>query len=193
MLGLKLPTDPRWANSIEENLEEILIDHAYCEQKAASTAISLIVTYPELSDLVTSMISLAQEEMAHFSMVHKLIIERNMILGKERVDPYVRKVLDFFPKGDHRMKRLVYRLLVAALIEARSCERFKVLSQKLSDEKLKKFYEKLMISEAGHYTLFLGLARKYGDRNDVNKLWNSLLKYEGEIIKEFADSNRVHG
>ncbi len=193
MLGLKLPTDPRWANSIEENLEEILIDHAYCEQKAASTAISLIVTYPELSDLVASMISLAQEEMAHFSMVHKLIIERNMILGKERVDPYVRKVLDFFPKGDHRMKRLVYRLLVAALIEARSCERFKVLSQKLSDEKLKKFYEKLMISEAGHYTLFLGLARKYGNRNDVNKLWNSLLKYEGEIIKEFADSNRVHG
>ncbi len=193
MLGLKLPTDPRWANSIEENLEEILIDHAYCEQKAASTAISLIVTYPELSDLVTSMISLAKEEMTHFSMVHKLIMERNMTLGKERVDPYVRKVLDFFPKGDHRMKRLVYRLLVAALIEARSCERFKVLSQKLSDEKLKKFYEKLMISEAGHYTLFLGLARKYGDRNDVDKLWNSLLKYEGEIIKEFANSNRVHG
>ena len=193
MLGLKLPTDPRWANSVEENLEEILVDHAYCEQKAASTAISLIVTYPELSDLVTSMISLAKEEMTHFSMVHKLIIERNMTLGKERVDPYVRKVLDFFPKGDHRMKRLVYRLLVAALIEARSCERFKVLSQKLSDEKLKKFYEKLMISEAGHYTLFLGLARKYGDRNDVDKLWNSLLKYEGEIIKEFADSNRVHG
>jgi len=193
MLGLKLPTDPRWANSIEENLEEILIDHAYCEQKAASTAISLIVTYPELSDLVTSMISLAKEEMTHFSMVHKLIIERNMTLGKERVDPYVRKVLDFFPKGDHRMKRLIYRLLVAALIEARSCERFKVLSQKLSDEKLKKFYKKLMISEAGHYTLFLGLARKYGDRNDVDKLWNSLLKYEGEIIKEFADSNRVHG
>ena len=193
MLGLKLPTDPSWANSIEENLEEILIDHAYCEQKAASTAISLIVTYPELSDLVTSMISLAKEEMTHFSMVHKLIIERNMTLGKERVDPYVRKVLDFFPKGDHRMKRLIYRLLVAALIEARSCERFKVLSQKLSDEKLKKFYEKLMISEAGHFTLFLGLARKYGDRNDVDKLWNSLLKYEGEIIKEFADSNRVHG
>ncbi|MAB84920.1 MAG: tRNA 2-methylthio-N6-isopentenyl adenosine(37) hydroxylase MiaE [Cryomorphaceae bacterium] len=193
MLGLKLPTDPRWANSIEENLEEILVDHAYCEQKAASTAISFIVTYPELSDLVTSMISLAQEEMAHFSMVHKLIIERNMTLGKERVDPYVRKVLDFFPKGDHRMKRLVYRLLVAALIEARSCERFKVLSQKLSDEKLKKFYEKLMISEASHHTLFLGLARKYGDRNDVDKLWNSLLKYEGEIIKEFADSDRVHG
>ena len=193
MLGLKLPTDPRWANSVEENLEEILVDHAYCEQKAASTAISLIVTYPELSDLVTSMISLAKEEMTHFSMVHKLIIERNMTLGKERVDPYVRKVLDFFPKGDHRMKRLVYRLLVAALIEARSCERFKVLSQKLSDEKLKKFYKKLMISEAGHYTLFLGLARKYGDRNDVDKLWNSLLKYEGEIIKEFADSNRVHG
>jgi tRNA-(ms[2]io[6]A)-hydroxylase len=120
-------------------------------------------------------------------------MERNMTLGKERVDPYVRKVLDFFPKGDHRMKRLIYRLLVAALIEARSCERFKVLSQKLSDEKLKKFYEKLMISEAGHFTLFLGLARKYGDRNDVDKLWNSLLKYEGEIIKGFADSNRVHG
>ena len=129
MLGLKLPTDPRWAHAAEENLEEILVDHAYCEQKAASTAISFIVTYPELNDLVKSMSSLAREEMSHFEMVHNLILERNWTLGRERPDLYVRRILNFFPKGDDRMKRLIYRLLVAALIEARSCERFRVLSE----------------------------------------------------------------
>jgi|TARA_B110000444_G_scaffold122715_1_gene115440 tRNA-(ms[2]io[6]A)-hydroxylase len=193
MLGLKLPTDPRWSYAAEENLEEILIDHAYCEQKAASTAISFIVTYPELNDLVKSMSSLAREEMSHFEMVHNLILERNWTLGRERQDLYVRRILNFFPKGDHRMKRLIYRLLVAALIEARSCERFRVLSENLKDEKLSNFYSKLMASEANHYTIFLGFARKYGNRKEVDDLWNSLLEFEGNIIREFAEPNRVHG
>ena len=179
MLGLKLPTDPRWAHVVEENLEEILVDHAYCEQKAASTAISFIVTYPELNDLVKSMSSLAREEMSHFEMVHKLILERNWTLGRERPDLYVRRIMNFFPKGDDRMKRLIYRLLVAALIEARSCERFRVLSENLKDEKLSNFYSELMASEANHYTIFLGFARKYGNRKQVDDLWNSLLEFEG--------------
>jgi|TARA_B110000483_G_scaffold80659_1_gene100363 tRNA-(ms[2]io[6]A)-hydroxylase len=193
MLGLKLPTDPRWAHVVEENLEEILVDHAYCEQKAASTAISFIVTYPELNDLVKSMSSLAREEMSHFEMVHKLILERNWTLGRERPDLYVRRIMNFFPKGDDRMKRLIYRLLVAALIEARSCERFRVLSENLKDEKLSNFYSELMASEANHYTIFLGFARKYGNRKQVDDLWNSLLEFEGDIIREFAEPGRIHG
>lgn len=193
MLGLKLPTDPRWAHMVEENLEEILVDHAYCEQKAASTAISFIVTYPELNDLVKSMSSLAREEMSHFEMVHKLILERNWTLGRERPDLYVRRIMNFFPKGDDRMKRLIYRLLVAALIEARSCERFRVLSENLKDEKLSNFYSELMASEANHYTIFLGFARKYGNRKQVDDLWNSLLEFEGDIIREFAEPRRIHG
>lgn len=193
MLGLKLPTDPRWAHVVEENLEEILVDHAYCEQKAASTAISFIVTYPELNDLVKSMSSLAREEMSHFEMVHKLILERNWTLGRERPDLYVRRIMNFFPKGDDRMKRLIYRLLVAALIEARSCERFRVLSENLKDEKLSNFYSELMASEANHYTIFLGFARKYGNRKQVDDLWNSLLEFEGDIIREFAEPVRIHG
>ena len=193
MLGLKLPTDPRWAHAAEENLEEILVDHAYCEQKAASTAISFIVTYPELNDLVKSMSSLAREEMSHFEMVHKLILERNWTLGRERPDLYVRRIMNFFPKGDDRMKRLIYRLLVAALIEARSCERFRVLSENLKDEKLSNFYSELMASEANHYTIFLGFARKYGNRKQVDDLWNSLLEFEGDIIREFAEPRRIHG
>ena len=193
MLGLKLPTDPRWSYAAEENLEEILIDHAYCEQKAASTAISFIVTYPELNDLVKSMSSLAREEMSHFEMVHKLILERNWTLGRERPDLYVRRIMNFFPKGDDRMKRLIYRLLVAALIEARSCERFRVLSENLKDEKLSNFYSELMASEANHYTIFLGFARKYGNRKQVDDLWNSLLEFEGDIIREFAEPGRIHG
>jgi tRNA-(ms[2]io[6]A)-hydroxylase len=193
MLGLKLPTDPRWAHVVEENLEEILVDHAYCEQKAASTAISFIVTYPELNDLVKSMSSLAREEMSHFEMVHKLILERNWTLGRERPDLYVRRIMNFFPKGDDRMKRLIYRLLVAALIEARSCERFRVLSENLKDEKLSNFYSELMASEANHYTIFLGFARKYGNRKQVDDLWNSLLEFEGDIIREFAEPRRIHG
>ena len=193
MLGLKLPTDPRWAHVVEDNLEEILVDHAYCEQKAASTAISFIVTYPELNDLVKSMSSLAREEMSHFEMVHKLILERNWTLGRERPDLYVRRIMNFFPKGDDRMKRLIYRLLVAALIEARSCERFRVLSENLKDEKLSNFYSELMASEANHYTIFLGFARKYGNRKQVDDLWNSLLEFEGDIIREFAEPGRIHG
>ena len=165
MLGLELPTDPRWAQIAETNLEEILIDHAYCEHKAASTAISLIVSFPEYSDMVSQMSELAQEEMSHFKMVHDLMQERGIKLGKERKDEYVGKIIKFFPKGGSRSTQLVHRLLVAGLIEARSCERFRLLSENLTHKRIANFYRKLMISEANHYTLFLKLARQYGDRS----------------------------
>jgi len=193
MLGLKLPTDPRWVNIVEKNIEEILTDHAYCEQKAASTAISLIIGYPEYSELVAEMSLLAQEEMSHFKMVHERLVERGLSLGRERKDPYVNDLMKFFPKGGSRKDQLVHRLLYAALIEARSCERFRLLSEELEDKKLAGFYRKLMISEANHYTMFLGFARKYGNRAEVDKKWNDLLEYEARLIKDLGKSETVHG
>ena len=145
MLGLKLTTDPRWVNIVEKNVHEILTDHAFCEQKAASSAISLMVRYPEESDLVKAMIKLAQEELIHFKMVHQLICERGWVLGRERKDEYVRDLKQFFPKGGSRIDQLLNQLLYAALIEARSCERFRLLSESIVDIALQKFYKKLMI------------------------------------------------
>ena len=193
MLGLKLPTDPRWVNIVEKNVEEILTDHAYCEQKAASTAISLIVSFPEYTELVSEMVALAQEEMSHFKMVHDKIIERGWIMGRDRKDDYVISILKFFPKGGSRTDQLIHRLLYAALIEARSCERFRLLSEQLEDKKLGKFYKKLMVSEAGHYTMFLSFAREYGDRKEVDKKWQALLTYEAEVMLGLSTSGSIHG
>ena len=193
MLGLKLPTDPRWVNIVEKNIDEILTDHAFCEQKAASTAISLIVTFPEYPDLVNEMVALSREEMGHFKMVHDRILARGKTLGKYRKDEYVIELMKFFPKGGDRTTQLVHRLLYAALIEARSCERFRLLSEELEDKDLAEFYRKLMVSEAGHYTLFLKLARKYGDRKTVDAKWEELLAYEAEIMKKLGTKETVHG
>lgn len=194
MLGLKLPTDPRWINVAKQNLEEILTDHAYCEQKAASTAISLIIGFPRNSELVSAMTNLAQEEMSHFKMVHDLILEKGYTLGIERKDEYVLQLLTFFPKGGSREAQLTHRLLCAALIEARSCERFRILSEELEDRKLRSFYRKLMISEANHYTLFLKLARKYGpSKETVDQKWQSLLDYEAIVIRKLGDKESIHG
>ena len=193
MLGLKLPTDPRWVNIVEKNIEDILTDHAFCEQKATSTAISLIVSFPEYSELVQEMTSLVKEEMSHFKMVHDKILERGWTLGRDRKDEYVVELLKFFPKGGSRTDQLVHRLLYAALIEARSCERFRLLSKELQDKELAEFYRKLMVSEANHYTMFLSFARKYGDRIEVDKKWQDLLNYEAEIMKNLGNKEFIHG
>lgn len=193
MLGLKLPTDPRWVNIVEKNIDEILTDHAFCEQKAASTAISLIVSFPEYPELVTEMVALAREEMGHFKMVHDRILARGKTLGRYRKDEYVVELMKFFPKGGSRQDLLIHRLLYAALIEARSCERFRLLSEELQDRDLAEFYRKLMISEAGHYTLFLNFARQYGDRREVDRKWQELLTYEAEIMKGLGTRETVHG
>ncbi|MEO2061823.1 MAG: tRNA-(ms[2]io[6]A)-hydroxylase [Christiangramia sp.] len=194
MLGLKLPTDPRWADIAEKNIEEILVDHAYCEQKAASTAISLIVTYPEYSELVTAMTALAREEMGHFKMVHDKILQRGYQMGWDRKDEYVIALRDFFPKGGSRATQLVHRLLIAGLIEARSCERFRLLSEQLQDQELAKFYKDLMISEANHYTMFLKFARKFGEsREIVDQKWQDLLEFEASIMKDLGNKESIHG
>ncbi|HEY5687727.1 MAG TPA: tRNA-(ms[2]io[6]A)-hydroxylase [Yeosuana sp.] len=193
MLGLKLPTDPRWVNIVEKNIEEILTDHAFCEQKATSTAISLIVSFPEYSELVQEMTSLVKEEISHFKMVHDKIIARGWTLGRDRRDDYVIELVKFFPKGGSRTTQLVHRLLYAALIEARSCERFRLLSEELKDKELAEFYKNLMISEANHYTMFLGFARKYGDRKEVDAKWQQLLEYESKIISNLGKTEAIHG
>ncbi|MEH6656154.1 tRNA-(ms[2]io[6]A)-hydroxylase [Leeuwenhoekiella marinoflava] len=193
MLGLKLPTDPRWVNIVEMNIDDILSDHAFCEQKATSTAISLIVSFPEYTELVQEMIALVKEEISHFKLVHDKIIARGNTLGYDRKDAYVNQLLKFFPKGGSRTTQLVHRLLYAALIEARSCERFRLLSQELKDEELRIFYHNLMVSEANHYTMFLGFARKYGEEKEVNEKWQNLLDYEAEIMKNLSKDQTIHG
>lgn len=194
---LQLPTDPLWVkNVVESNIEEILTDHAYCEQKAATNAITLIIQNPNISELVQEMAQLVQEEMDHFKRVHAIIIKRGYILGQERKDNYVNELIKFLKRGGGEQKRtesMVDRLLLAAMIEARSCERFKVLAQHINDEELSVFYHELMISEATHYTLFIGLARKYGEGIDVEKRWQEWLDYEGQIIKDYAKAEGIHG
>jgi len=193
MLGLKLPTDPRWVNIVEKNIEEILTDHAYCEQKATSTAISLIVTFPEYTELVQEMVSLVKEEISHFKMVHDKILKNGWVLGRDRKDEYVVQLMTFFPKGGNRTTQLVHRLLYAALIEARSCERFRLLSEQLKDKELAEFYRSLMVSEANHYTMFLGFARQYGNRKEVDQKWQQLLEFEAQIMKDLGKKETIHG
>ncbi|PKV51193.1 tRNA-(ms[2]io[6]A)-hydroxylase [Aquimarina sp. MAR_2010_214] len=193
MLGLKLATDPRWATLAETNIEEILTDHAWCEQKAATNAITIITLNSEHTDLVTDLLTLAQEELQHFEMVHEIIKKRGYKLGRERKDSYVNELFKYGIKGGSRKQSLVNRLLFSAMIEARSCERFKLLSKKIKDPELSKFYHDLMISEAGHYTTFIGFARKYGKGIDVDKQWEDLLKFEGELIQNYGTSETIHG
>lgn len=193
MLGLKLSTDPRWVNIVEKNISEILTDHAWCEQKAASNAISLIVKYPEYTEMVTELMEIAREELEHFQMVHEKIKDRGMLLGPERKDPYVHDLMSFIKKDGSRERALSEKLLFSAMIEARSCERFRLLSEEINDEDLKSFYHELMISEAGHYTSFLNFARKVYDKEKVNERWKAFLEYEGEVIKKYGKTETMHG
>ncbi|HRZ33140.1 MAG TPA: tRNA-(ms[2]io[6]A)-hydroxylase [Flavobacterium sp.] len=193
MLGLKLKTDTRWANIAESNLEEILSDHCWCEQKAASNALYIITNNSENVELVTEMAKIAIEEMEHFQMVHNIIQERGFEFGREVKDDYVNQLVKFTKKGGTRNDALIERLLFAAMIEARSCERFKVLSKNIKDKKLADFYFKLMISEANHYSTFLNFARKYSEKIDVEKRWQEWLEFEGELISNYGKKETVHG
>ncbi|HEV7230527.1 MAG TPA: tRNA-(ms[2]io[6]A)-hydroxylase [Bacteroidia bacterium] len=193
MLGLKLATDPRWVTLVESNIDEILTDHAWCEQKAASNAISIIVSYPENSEMVTGLLEVAREELEHFRQVHEIILSRGGVLGKERKDDYVNELYKFMKKGHGRLIALIDRLLFSALIEARSCERFRVLSENIRAKELATFYRDLMISEAGHYTLFLGFARQYAGTVDVEARWKEWLSFEAGIIANYGKKESIHG
>ncbi|MFC3198481.1 tRNA-(ms[2]io[6]A)-hydroxylase [Parapedobacter deserti] len=193
MLGLKLLTDPRWANIAEANIAEILTDHAWCEQKAASNAISLITQNPEHEDLVHELTAIAIEEMQHFQMVIDIIKQRGYSLGRERKDDYVNQLMKFAKKDGSRNSAFIDRLLFAAMIEARSCERFRVLSQHINDEELANFYHDLMVSEANHYTTFLGFARRYAVDLNVDKRWKEWLEFEGDLITSYGTKEHIHG
>ncbi|MCY0969694.1 tRNA-(ms[2]io[6]A)-hydroxylase [Chryseobacterium wangxinyae] len=193
MFKLKLPTDPRWANIAEDNIQEILTDHAWCEQKAATNAIGLITMLPERPDIVTELLAIAQEELEHFGQVLEIIKKRGYTFGRTRKDDYVNELVNFIQKGGHRDTLIVDKMLFAAMIEARSCERFKVLTENIKDEELKVFYKELMISEANHYTTFIGFARELGDPDQVNKRWEEWLEYEAKIIKSYGNRETIHG
>ncbi len=193
MLHLKLETDPRWATIVASNIEEILTDHAWCEQKAATNAITIITLNPEYPDLVSDLLELAKEELEHFEMVHNIIKKRGFKLGRERKDSYVNELYKFMNKGGTRLESMVDRLLFSAMIEARSCERFKLLSKEIGDPELSKFYYDLMVSEAGHYTTFITFARKYGKDINVDKRWKALVDFEGNLIKSYGTHESIHG
>ncbi len=193
MLGLQFETETSWVEIAKNDLKQILTDHAFLEQKAASNAVSLIINYSEETELVKEMSNIAIEEMQHFKMVHLLMVKRGMTLGREQKNDYAVRLQKFFPKTKNRIDALVQRLLVAALIEARSCERFKVFSENMEDEELRKFYKNLMISEANHYTTFLNFARSYQDRSVVDEKWKALLAFEAEMMKERGKIAKIHG
>jgi tRNA-(ms[2]io[6]A)-hydroxylase len=193
MLGLKMPTDPRWVNIVEKNIEEILTDHAWCEQKAATNAISIIVKNPGRAELVDELTKIAREEIEHFGMVHEKIKERGFKLGSERKDEYVRDLSKFIRTGGTPLDQMIGNLLFSAMIEARSCERFRILSEEIQDDDLKSFYRELMESEANHYTVFLRLARKYGEREKVDALWTEFLEYEAQLMLKYGKKETMHG
>ena len=193
ILGLQLPTDPRWVNLAEKSLEEILTDHAYCEQKAATTCISLIQRYSNKDKVVTELSPIVTEEWGHFRLVLAELHKRKLKLGKQRKDEYVNALLEFQKKGGHIDDRFLDQMLTMALIEARSCERFKRLSEGLNDGYMQKFYRRFMESEAGHYTLFIELAETYIDKEKVRRRWKEWLDYEAEVIKNLeVRGDRIH-
>jgi tRNA-(ms[2]io[6]A)-hydroxylase len=193
MLGLKLTTDPRWIDLASKSLEEILTDHAYCEQKAASTCIALIQLYPDRTYLVDRLAPVVTEEWTHFRMVLDELKERSLSLGKQRKDEYVNRLMDFSTKGGSAEGKFLDRMLMAALIEARSCERFRLLSEGISDIKLREFYRKLMIAEAQHYTMFLDIAAHYIDKAKVKERWQQWLDFESEVMKSLdLRGDRMH-
>lgn len=194
VLRLKMSTDPFWVkNIVSQNIREILIDHAWCEQKAASSAISIMIQFPEETEIVQQMSELVQEEMDHFRRVHKLIIDRGWILEKEKKDFYVNELIQFTRVGTDRKTLLVEKLLIGALIEARSCERFRVLSENVEDEELAVFYRELMESEAAHYTMFITLARNVKSREYVDQRWLEWLEHESKVIQNYGKSQSIHG
>ena len=193
ILGLKLPSDPRWVNLAGMQLEEILTDHAYCEQKAATTCITLIQRYPEKEKLVNELSPIVTEEWGHYRMVLAELHKRNLHLGRQRKDVYVNKLIEFQLKGGSPDDRLLDHLLTMALIEARSCERFKRLSEGLDDAYMRNFYRRFMESEAGHYTLFIELADTYLPKDKVRKRWQQWLEYESNIMDEMeVRGDRIH-
>ncbi len=193
VLGLNLPTDPRWVNIAEKKIEDILIDHAYCEQKAASSCISLIVQYPDKTELVDMLTPVVAEEWAHFERVIDQLKKRGFELGKQRKDEYVAQLNGILKKGGSREQQLVEKLLMNALIEARSCERFKLLWKNIEDDELSKFYYELMVSEAGHYVNFIELAKQYMPEDYVKARWKEFLEAEAEILKSLeVRGDRMH-
>ena len=193
MLGLKFETETSWVEVAENGLQQLLTDHAFAEQKAASNAVSIIINYSEETKLVSDMSDIAIEEMEHFRMVHNIMVKKGMVLGKATKNDYAIKLQKFFQKTGNRTEALVHRLLVAGLIEARSCERFKVFSKNMKDQELSQFYHDLMRSEAGHYQLFIRYARKYMDETIVNKKWRDLLAFEADLMKNRGKLAKVHG
>lgn len=193
VLGIDLATDPRWVNLAELDLEEILSDHAYCEQKATTSCISLIQRYPEHTELVKELMPIVTEEWGHFRLVVAEMTKRGMQLGRQRKDQYVNRLRDFMKRANNREEKLLHELMICAMIEARSCERFRLLSLHISEDELKEFYHRFMVSEAGHYKMFLKLAKLYFTEEVALKTWKDMLEFEAALLEDLElRGDRMH-
>ena len=194
MLKLQLATNPQWATLANQNIGDILIDHAYCEQKAASSCISLIVNFPDKAQLVETLTPIVAEEWSHFAMVLEMLKKRNIPLARKRKDEYVILLEKIMTPGGDRENHLMECLLIHALVEARSCERFKILAEQINDDELKEFYKNLLVAEVRHYQMFIDLAKFYSNSDIVDAKFNEFVTKEAKIIELLSTrGDRIHG
>ena len=191
MLCLKCETNSEWIEIAKENLLDVIMDHAHCEKKAAVTGMNLINNYPEKTDLAFEMADLIEEEIDHFRSVVKILDERGETLNEDKGDDYAKKLFNQLRKT--QPERFLDHLLVAGIVEARSCERLQILADNLDDEKLKAFYTELVKSEAGHYMAFVKLAKNYFDENVVKSRLDELTDLAAEIVKNLSNKPAMHG
>jgi len=193
MLGLLSNTNPDWVKLVDENLSIFISDHLYAEQKAASNGFSFVIQYPERTELIKKMGAYALEESEHFNWILDYMLKNEIELQKDQKSEYVYHLRRFFPKTKDRDDNFVNRLLLASLIEARSCERFTVFSKYTKHKELTTFYHDLIKDEVGHYKLFLNLAKVYQEKDMVTDKWQRLLIYEANYIEKMGKTALVHG
>ncbi|BBO30888.1 tRNA-(ms[2]io[6]A)-hydroxylase [Lacipirellula parvula] len=190
MLHLQAKTDARWFRQVDENLNDVLIDHAHCEKKAAGTALNLIFHYVEDRELCQEMTEIVNEELEHFHLVIDLLERRGVKFRRLKPSQYGRKLNDLCSKQEPQ--RAVDRLLVAGLIEARSCERFQALANYVEDEELATFYRSLFESEARHHATYTRLAMHFAPEKEVMQRLDELAALEAAIIAEGEELPRMH-
>ncbi len=190
MLHLKSPTDSSWLAQVDAHLEEVLIDHAHCEKKAAGTALNLIFHYVEDIELCREMTQIVNEELEHFHMVIELLERRGIRFRRLRPSQYGNKLHALVRKTEP--ERAVDRLLVAGLIEARSCERFQALAHHVDDPQLAEFYRSLFESEARHHTTYTRLATHFAPEEVVNRRLEELYDAEAAIMAQREPLARMH-
>ena len=190
MFVLASQTERTWVQKAMDNMDDILLDHAHCEKKAASTALGLIFRYPERSSMMIPLAQLAREELVHFEQVLQHLDRRGIPFRRQGPSPYAGQLMDACVKDEPR--RLLDTLICCSLIEARSCERMRLLSENVEDRELAEFFNSLLASEARHNATYLSLAEEYFPRDSVRVRLLGLADIEAQILQEPCEMVRMH-